>query len=111
MSAAACDRLAALPDAACASLIARFRAVGFSPELIAEAERFAPGLLIGPRLPLFRWWLSRRPEAGARLAPMFKYEDPLPLAEADDALGPELARALADAGIVAPTSDGAKLAS
>jgi SAM-dependent methyltransferase len=110
MSNAALDRLGALSDAACAGLIDRFRAAGFTDELVNEAARFAPGLLLGPRLPLLRWWLSQRPEPGARLARLFTYEEPLPAAEAREALGAELADALVRAGILAPSADGAELA-
>src|SRR5215510_3839618 len=105
MSVADHDRLAALSDAACARLIARFRETGFSPEIVADAERFAPGLLLGPRLPLLRWWLARRSGPGARLARLFKYEEPLPIDEAHDALGEDLAGALVDAGILALSAD------
>src|SRR5262249_61003578 len=102
MSATPLDRLAPLPDAACAGLIARFRDTGFSTALVADAERFAPGLLLGPRLPLLRWWLARRPEPGARLARLFKDDEPLPVDDVHDALGADLAGALGAAGGLAP---------
>jgi methylase of polypeptide subunit release factors len=111
MPLAAVDRLPSLTDAFCARLIARFQSAGFTPELIADAERFAPGLLLAPRLPLLRWWLARRPEAGARLARLFKYDEPLAAGEATDALGADLASALTDAGILAPGPDGATVVS
>ena len=111
MSLAAVDRLPALSDAVCARLVARFHTAGFIAELIAEAERFAPGLLLATRLPLLRWWLARRPEPGARLARLFKYDEPLAAGDASDALGAELASALTDAGILAPDPDGATVAS
>jgi SAM-dependent methyltransferase len=111
MTLAAVDRLPLLTDAVCARLIARFQAAGFTAELIAEAERFAPGLLLAPRLPILRWWLARRPEPGARLARLFKYDEPLAGAEANDALGPELASGLTDAAILAPGPDGTTVTS
>ena len=106
MTLASVDRLSALPDAVCARLVARFQATGFTAELLAEAERFAPGLLLAPRLPLLRWWLARRAEPGARLARLFKYHEPLAAGDASDALGPDLAGALTGAGILAPGPDG-----
>ncbi len=111
MSLAAVDRLPSLPDAVCARLIARFQAAGFTRELLAEAERFAPGLLLAPRLPLLRWWLARRPEPGARLARLFRYDEPLAVADASEALGPDLASALTDAGILVASADGTTVAS
>jgi SAM-dependent methyltransferase len=105
MSAAAHERLATLPDAACAALVARFREAGFSPKLVADAERFAPGVMLWPRLPALRWWLSQRPDPGARLARLFKYDDPVPVEDAHDALGADLAGALVEAGILALSDD------
>jgi len=110
MSLAPVDRLPSLPDAVCARVVARFHAAGFTAELIAEAERFAPGLLLAPRLPLLRWWLARRPEPGARLARLFKYDEALAAGDAGDALGADLASALTDAGILASSADGATMA-
>lgn len=110
MSLAPVDRLTALPDSVCAALITRFEGAGFVPELLAEAERFAPGLLLAPRLPLLRWWLARRPEPGARLARLFKYDEPLATNDARGALGADLAGALTDAGILEPTPDGTQIA-
>src|SRR5690242_7354280 len=104
MSLAPVDRLPSLPDAICARVVARFHAAGFTAELIAEAERFAPGLLLAPRLPLLRWWLARRPEPGARLARLFKYDEALAAGDAGDALGADLASALTDAGILASSA-------
>jgi hypothetical protein len=71
---AALDGLARLDEKVCAALRARLADVGFTAALIAEAEAFFPGVLRGPRLPLIRWWLERRPEAGATLARLFLYD-------------------------------------
>jgi SAM-dependent methyltransferase len=104
MSAAPIDGLSLLTDATCGDLRAHFAAVGFTPDLITQAELFAPGLLLGPRLPLLRWWLEQRSEPGAALARLFVYHDALPSADARSALGAELTDALIAAGVVAPAS-------
>jgi SAM-dependent methyltransferase len=100
VAAGAIDGLSGLPEAVCAGLRAHFAAAGFSAALIEEAELFAPGVLLGPRLPLLRWWLGRRPEPGAALARLFTYQDTLSDGEARAALGPDLFDPLLDAGVL-----------
>jgi len=87
-------------------LRARLASSGFSLSLLMEAERFAPGMLRAPRLPVLRWWLGRRPEPGAALARLFACDDTLSGADARDALGAALLGALVEAGILATGADG-----
>ena len=94
----------------CAELRARFARAGFTAQLIAEVESYLPGVLRPPRLPLLRWWLSRRAGAGPLLARFFAYDDNLTDGEARDALGTELLDALVLAGIVSTVPQGGFIA-
>ena len=94
----------------CAELRARFARAGFTAELVTEVESYLPGVLRPPRLPVLRWWLSRRVGAGALLARLFAYDDTLTDGDAGDALGTELLDALVRTGIVGTAPKGGFIA-
>src|SRR5262249_21372515 len=102
------DGLEALDDATLAQVRGRFRELGFGPEVLAAAESVAPGQLDAVSLPLVRWSLRQRGDAGAWLARLFSYGEVVSPGAAREQLGSMLLTALCRAGLLAEAPDGVR---
>jgi SAM-dependent methyltransferase len=102
------DGLDALDAATLSQVRARFRELGFGPEVLAAAESVAPGQLDAVSLPLVRWVLRRRGDSAAWLARLFSYGEVLDGEEARKQLGAAVVAALCRAGLLVETSHGVR---
>lgn len=99
--------LAALADATLSGWRERLAAARYVPELIAACESLVPFPIEQMRTPLVLRHLERRDDAAARLARLFSYDDCVPRAALEPALGGDLIDTLLGAGVLA--ADGGAL--
>jgi SAM-dependent methyltransferase len=84
----------------------RVEALGYRPELLAEAEGVAPGQLDAVALPLVRWELTQRGDAAGRLGLLFSYGDAVAAEVLDGDLGANMVVALSRAGLLVAKPNG-----
>ena len=93
-------QLASLSDATLDALTAALRAHEFDAGVTAAISQIAPMVSEGPRIPVVRWHLERRPEPGLRLALLLCYRGELARDEVERLLGAGIVRELLGAGVL-----------
>lgn len=106
MSLCTVEALCALDDPTLLALRTALRGAGYSPNTIADAERFAPGLLDALRLPLVHAALQEPPSPARDLARLFLYDDALPEARVRALLGDDLTATLQRADVLRDDPEG-----
>ncbi|MEZ4391053.1 MAG: methyltransferase [Polyangiales bacterium] len=104
------DTLCALSDEALAALRSSFVAAGYTPSVVADCERIAPGLVDGLRLPLVQAELRAAPTPGRTLARLLLYLDVVDETEVTALLGVTTTRDLLEAGALAHADGGLRAA-
>ena len=107
MGIAAVDGLQKLSETDLRRFRERLDALGYRPELLAEAEAVAPGQLDAVSLPLVRWELAQRGDAAGRLALLLSYADAVDAVRVETDLGADLVAGLTEAGLLVRSANDA----
>src|SRR5687768_3486997 len=95
------ERFASIPDPHVDALRDALARHGYDGDMLGACEDWVPNQLDAVRMPLVLHELRRRDDAGAALARLFAYDDPITRARADELFGADTAVALLAGGLFA----------